>query len=565
MNAEVRRDPADLISAAEIARLAGVTRAAVSNWRKRYAEFPAPVGGTRNALFARSEVQHWLDQQRKGRDVSDEVLLWQAIRGQYGDDLLRGLADVSELLTGAIAKALSPDVRTLAEGLTAERPPAEIVEGLAERFVDSSGRAGSEHVSSSRLTRAVRHFTGSVSGTVFDPACGIGSLLLAFGGESDVALVGQEISAGAARFAQLRAVVAGPLDTTIGVGDSLRDDRSPELRAELVVCDPPVNTPDWGREDLLLDSRWEFGVPTRAEGELAWLQHCYAHTAPGGRVVVVMPPSVAYRRAGRRIRAELVRRGVLTHLVALPAGMVSSHAQPVHLWMLRRPISPNSAVTAVRMVDLTTYDPDGSLDPAPNHTVDVALIELLDETVDLTPTNHVTAYRTDHLSEFMAIRETLTQQLYDLVRILPALGDGPGAIDGVTVRVADLARAGLVTIADGEAASTSDQLDTDYLHGFLRSALNTGRSTSSSGSFRFDTKGARIPQMGIDEQRRYGTAFRALADFERRFAELTRLADRATTLARDGLTSGALGPGPNLPDPVVTNERTTKSLTCRDT
>ena len=34
------------ITAVEIARLAGVGRAAVSNWRKRHADFPRPTGGT---------------------------------------------------------------------------------------------------------------------------------------------------------------------------------------------------------------------------------------------------------------------------------------------------------------------------------------------------------------------------------------------------------------------------------------------------------------------------------------------------------------------------------------
>ena len=34
------------VTAAEISRLAGVTRATVSNWRRRHADFPAPVGGT---------------------------------------------------------------------------------------------------------------------------------------------------------------------------------------------------------------------------------------------------------------------------------------------------------------------------------------------------------------------------------------------------------------------------------------------------------------------------------------------------------------------------------------
>jgi type I restriction-modification system DNA methylase subunit len=124
----------------------------------------------------------------------------------------------------------------------------------------------------------------------------------------------------------LRAGLTGRTGVDVVEGDSLRDDQWPDLRADLVVCDPPVADSDWGREELLLDSRWEFGTPSRAEGELAWLQHAYAHTAPGGRVLMVMPASVAYRKAGRRIRAELVRRGVLTEVVALPAGSAASHA-----------------------------------------------------------------------------------------------------------------------------------------------------------------------------------------------------------------------------------------------
>lgn len=83
-----------------------------------------------------------------------------------------------------------------------------------------------------------------------------------------------------------------------------------------------------GREHLLLDSRWELGTPSKAEGELAWLQHAYAHTAPGGQVLMVMPASVAYRKAGRRIRSELVRRGIVRQVVALPPGTATSHSCP---------------------------------------------------------------------------------------------------------------------------------------------------------------------------------------------------------------------------------------------
>ncbi|MEU8654159.1 N-6 DNA methylase [Streptomyces sp. NPDC048737] len=537
-----------LVTGSEIARLAGVTRAAVSNWRRRYEDFPAPSGGGVNSpLFDLAEVQAWLDRQRKGQDVSVEVQLWQALRGVYGDDLVGGLVDVARLLAGGEAsERLHPDVVRLARGLADSGGVAEAVSALAERFIDSVRRAGSDQITSPRVVRAISHFAGEVApdATLFDPACGIGSLLLAVGPEQGPRRCGQESEARRAQFAQLRADLTGRVDVGIVPGDSLRGDRWTDLKADLVVCDPPVGEPDWGREDLLLDPRWEFGTPSRAEGELAWLQHAYAHTAPGGRVLMVLPASVAYRKAGRRIRAELVRRGVLIQVTALPSGTAASHALPVHLWHLRRPRTPEDAVTAVRMVDLTAVDPDGSLEPGPEQVADVPLIDLLDDVVDLTPGRHVDDLRRDYAAEYRTLREELTEQVRLLAELLPALieGDGPGSSDGPTVSVADLARAGLVEYGDPEPVSISDQLDTDYLQGFLRSTANTRRSTSASGTFRLDGKGARIPQMDITEQRRYGAAFRALQEFEERARRVMELSRDAAALARDGLGNGALTP-----------------------
>ncbi|MFD8213574.1 N-6 DNA methylase [Streptomyces sp. NPDC059697] len=537
-----------LVTGSEIARLAGVTRAAVSNWRRRYDDFPKPTGGGVNSpLFDLAEVQAWLDRQRKGQEVSIEVQLWQALRGAYGDDMLGGLVDVARLLTeGEAGEELPADVVRLARDLAESGGAAEAVSVLAERFTDSVRRAGSDQVTSSRVVRAVRHFAGEVApdATLFDPACGIGSLLLAVGPEQGPRRCGQESDAHRAMFAQLRADLTGRIGVGIVTGDSLRDDQWTDLKADLVVCDPPVGEPDWGREDLLLDSRWEFGTPSRAEGELAWLQHAYAHTAPGGRVLMVLPASVAYRKAGRRIRAELVRRGVLTQVTALPSGTAASHALPVHLWQLRRPRTPGDAVTSVRMVDLTAGDPDGSLEPGPEQMAEVPLIDLLDDAVDLTPGRHVEDSHRDYAVEYQTLRRELTEQVRLLAELLPALvaGDGPSSLDGPTVSVADLARAGLVEYGDPEPVSNSDQLDTDYLQGFLRSAANTRRSTSTSGTFRLDGKGARIPQMDITEQRRYGAAFRALQEFEERARRVVELSRDAATLARDGLGNGALAP-----------------------
>ncbi|GAA2342025.1 N-6 DNA methylase [Streptomyces cuspidosporus] len=538
-----------LVTGAEIARLAGVTRAAVSNWRRRYDDFPAPAGGAANSpLYALAEVQEWLDRQRKGQEVSPEVELWQAMRAVYGEQMIAGLAQVAAVLAGEAAAGVPEDVTTRVQGLARTETPADVVNGLTERFMDSARRAGSDQVTPERVVRAVCHFAPEVpaDATVFDPACGIGVLLLSVASRAGARCRGQELDADSARFAQLRADLLGRSGVRVVAGDSLRADEWSDLKADLVVCDPPAGVTEWGREELLLDARWDLGTPSKAEGELAWLQHAYAHTVPGGHVLMVMPASVAYRKAGRRIRAELVRRGIVRQVVALPPGTATSHALPVHLWCLRRPESTGGVDTnhTVRMVDLTDNSPDSSLEPRPDQVADVPLIEFLDDTVDLTPGSHLRFRHRDYPGEYAALREELEDRIRRLAALLPGLaaGGGPGSLDGATTSVADLARAGLVAYDGQEPVSASDQLDTDYLRGFLRSSANARRSTSASGTYRFDGRGSRIPRMGIDDQRRYGSAFRALSAFEEGMRKVDELSRRLAEVARDGLATGALAP-----------------------
>lgn len=53
--------PAAHVTAAEISRIAGVTRATVSNWRRRHDDFPAPSAGTETSpLYDLPAVQAWL-------------------------------------------------------------------------------------------------------------------------------------------------------------------------------------------------------------------------------------------------------------------------------------------------------------------------------------------------------------------------------------------------------------------------------------------------------------------------------------------------------------------------
>ncbi|WP_373069945.1 N-6 DNA methylase [Gemmatimonas sp.] len=56
------------VSVSEIAQLAGVGSSAVSNWRKRHADFPLPLAGNSVDLFELTEVTDWLS--LHGKDVA---------------------------------------------------------------------------------------------------------------------------------------------------------------------------------------------------------------------------------------------------------------------------------------------------------------------------------------------------------------------------------------------------------------------------------------------------------------------------------------------------------------
>ena len=109
---------------------------------------------------------------------------------------------------------------------------------------------------------------------------------------------------------------------------------------------------DWPQEALAGDARWEYGIPPKAESELAWAQHALAHLRPGGRAVMLMPPAVASRPSGRRIRTEFLRRGALRAVASLPPGAARPSHIPLQLWILERPQGPGPSDPLVLLADL---------------------------------------------------------------------------------------------------------------------------------------------------------------------------------------------------------------------
>jgi type I restriction-modification system DNA methylase subunit len=442
------------VTAADIGRLAGVQRAAVSNWRKRYESFPAPVGGTAaSPQFDLDQIERWLVDQGKLPGVAVEDRLWRNVLAAT-DDPAEGLAAVGDHLSGDSPlpyEALRPELDALIAKTGSRGAFAE----LWRRFADLPGQRAV--TTPDALADLMATLVRAEGGTVLDPACGTGALLRAATNSGATQVFGQDNDAAAARLSALWLRVH-ELPGEIRIEDSLRHDAFPELAADAVVANLPFGLTNWGHEELGYDRRWEFGVPPRTESELAWVQHAIAHLRPGGLAALLMPPSAASRRAGRRIRAELLRRGVIRAIIALPPGAAAPHGFGLHIWVLQRTavVAPNLLFVDVAAMDLpaayrrtavalATFL-DGT-EATGENAYAVPVIDLLDEEVDLTPGRYAPAHDTDL---GLALRES-GQRLDALVRRLPALV--PVSVSEVVsagsppmVSVADLVRSGAVEV-----------------------------------------------------------------------------------------------------------------------
>ncbi|MER7333519.1 MULTISPECIES: N-6 DNA methylase [unclassified Micromonospora] len=487
------------VAAGDIARLAGVGRAAVSNWRRRFPDFPQPVGGSSaSPLFAFAEVEAWLSRHDKPFRLTPADRVWQLLRGaaaelELGDrignlggflaflernpaawrrlasqpdavvaerlaeTLRTGVPEFAHLITDAPRPDTVTIVRLAAAAADGEGPRA-VFDFLCERYLEVHSRRHT--VTPAPLGALMVALAASEADTVLDPACGIGTLLLAAAGSKAQRFCGQDVNPTAARIASARLLLHGG-DARVTVSDSLRSDAYTGDLFDAVVCNPPFGDRSWGHDELAGDARWEFGLPPRGEPELAWVQHCLQHVKPGGLVAILMPRAAASRRAGRRIRGNLLRAGALRAVISLattgPTGAVAPD-----LWLMRRPDgAPRPG--EVLLVDASSEPAHaiaawgafaaGSELPAGSRAVPI--IDLLDDDVDFAPASHLTVAPPS--SAFPSALASLNAAVDALVATLPDLTSIESPDAPAMTTVGELVRTGAVTIRQAPIKMGADE------------------------------------------------------------------------------------------------------------
>jgi type I restriction enzyme M protein len=220
-----------------------------------------------------------------------------------------------------------------------------VYEYFLGQFASKEGKRGGEFYTPRCVVKLLVEMLRPYRGRVYDPCCGSGGMFVqseefikAHGGRiGDISVYGQELNYTTWRLCKMNLAIRG-IDGRIEQGDTLLNDRFPDLKADYILANPPFNMKNWGGEHLRGDKRWKFGIPPVNNANFAWVQHIIHHLAPTGLAGFVLANgSMSSTRSGEgEIRKNIIEADLVDCIVALPDKLFYSTQIPACLWFLAR-------------------------------------------------------------------------------------------------------------------------------------------------------------------------------------------------------------------------------------
>ena len=149
---------------------------------------------------------------------------------------------------------------------------------------------------------------------------------------ADISIYGQESNYTTWRLARMNLAIRG-IEGQIAFGDSFRNDRHPDLRADYILANPPFNVSDWGGDRLRDDRRWEYGVPPAATPTSPGCSTSFTTWLPGaspGSCWPTAPCPPTSRTKGKSARTSS-GPGLVDCIIALPGQLFRSTQIPACL------------------------------------------------------------------------------------------------------------------------------------------------------------------------------------------------------------------------------------------
>lgn len=199
-------------------------------------------------------------------------------------------------------------------------------------------------------------------GSVFDFACGSGSLLLNVrhrmteAGGSIGRIYGQESNITTYNLARMNMLLHGVKDTEFEIwhGDTLKNDwdwlretnpaKKPKFDA--VVANPPFSYRWEPKDEASQDPRFNnHGVAPKSAADFAFLLHGLHYLKDDGVMAIILPHGVLFRGGKEaEIRTKLLTDGHIDTVIGLPSNLFYSTGIPVCILVLKKCKKPNDVL-----------------------------------------------------------------------------------------------------------------------------------------------------------------------------------------------------------------------------
>ena len=234
-----------------------------------------------------------------------------------------------------------------------ENPESDILGRIYEyyigRFAMAEGSGAGQFFTPGSIVRLLVEMLQPFKGRIFDPACGSGGMFVQSmkfvqshgGNKGDISIYGQERYGGTLRLCKMNLLLRDlPFD--LKLGDSLLDDKFPDLKADYVIANPPFNVSQWHPEDLadddsrLLGKKTEF--TTDGSANYMWMQTFYSHLSEIGTAGFVMANGAmtSNTTGEKQVRQHMVNNGIVDCIVRLPDKLFMTVTIPACLFFLSK-------------------------------------------------------------------------------------------------------------------------------------------------------------------------------------------------------------------------------------
>jgi type I restriction enzyme M protein len=219
-------------------------------------------------------------------------------------------------------------------------------EYLIGQFASGAGKKAGEFYTPQQVSTILARIvtTGKTRlKSVYDPACGSGSLLLRVAKEADVSeFFGQEMNRTTYNLARMNMILHGVhyRNFDLKQEDTLEHPQHDGMRFEGVVANPPFSA-NWSSNPLLLsDDRFsQYGkLAPASKADFAFVQHMLHHLDDNGTMAVILPHGALFRGGAEgHIRQYLIKdRNWLDAVIGLPANIFYGTGIPTCILVFKK-------------------------------------------------------------------------------------------------------------------------------------------------------------------------------------------------------------------------------------